>query len=126
MQSITSTARLKEEIRLLEYKQAVQAQLLKEQFNLARESLKPVNIIKSFFNELLSSSDLRKIVFTSSAGLISGYFSKKIVAGSSINQLKRLFGNIIQVCAACIITRNVDIIKLLGQDIMHRLFRNKD
>ena len=49
MQNITSTAGLKNAIQLLEAEQAVKGQLLKEQFYITYESLKPVNLLKKHF-----------------------------------------------------------------------------
>ena len=50
MEKITTTVQLKSEIQDLEYKQACEWILLKEQFQVTYQSLKPVNIIKSKAN----------------------------------------------------------------------------
>ena len=55
MQKITPTDELKNAIQLLEVEQAAKWQLLKEQFHLSFESLKPLNIFKSTLNEVASS-----------------------------------------------------------------------
>jgi hypothetical protein len=54
MQNITSIAELKNAIQLLEVKQADKGQLLKEQFFLTFESLKPANLLRSTVNDIAS------------------------------------------------------------------------
>jgi len=46
MENIKSIAGISKAIQLLEIEQAEKGQLLREQFNLTYESLKPVNILK--------------------------------------------------------------------------------
>jgi len=48
MQNITSSAALKDAIQLLEVEQEIKGQLLKKQLYIAYESLKPLNLLKTY------------------------------------------------------------------------------
>jgi hypothetical protein len=123
MEKICSAMDLKEAIRLLETQQTYQGLLLKKQFNLARESLRPVSLIKSTFTEVLSSPLLISNVFGAAIGLSAGYFSKKIFVGSSVNQLKKLIGNILQLGISTVITNKPEFIQSIGKNILQRILR---
>lgn len=111
MYKITNKKDLEETILLLEKKQAGQKQLLMEQFNLTRESFKPVNIIKSTLIETVTSSDFKNNILFSALGLTTGYFSRKLLLGTSGNPLKRLFGSILQFGIANFISHPPEILK---------------
>src|SRR4030042_2473103 len=96
MENITSTTGLKKAIELLEAEQTVKLQRLKEQFYPAYESLKPVNLFKSTLNDISSSPYLIDNLIGTVLGLVTGYLSKKIVVGASVNRVRKLFGAILQ------------------------------
>jgi hypothetical protein len=111
MQKITSVAGLREEIGELKYKQVAQGQLLKEQFNIVIESLKPVNVIKSTFNDVVASPDLLGNVLNAAIGLTAGIFSKKVLVGSTLNPFKRILGTILEAGIATVVTTKGDTIR---------------
>lgn len=74
---------LKESIRLLEIRQAEEGRILKEQFKITYESLKPVNLIKSSIQELASSTEVKNNLFESLLAVISAYLSKDIITSKS-------------------------------------------
>ncbi len=125
MQLITSTAELKASIQQLEEMQAVQGQLLKEQFGTTFESLKPSNIIKSL-GEDIASSGLIENMLSTSLGLTVGYYSKRLLIGSSGNPFKKLLGNILQLGVVGIINKNPLVIKSIGQTLLHSIFNKKE
>ena len=59
MGTITNITELNAAILLLENKQAQEAILLKEQFNLTYESIKPINFIRSTLKELVTAPDFK-------------------------------------------------------------------
>lgn len=123
MQLITSTTGLKDAIRQLEDRQVVQGELLKEQFNLTFDSFKPANLLKSFGKNI--SPGLIGNILGISLGLTAGYFSKRLIIGSSANGVKNLLGNILQLGITGIITKKPSVIKSIGQNILHRIFSRK-
>jgi hypothetical protein len=125
MQSISSAEELKEAIRLLQEQQTFQGLVLKEEFFNVMESIKPVNIIKSTFNQVASSHDLIGNILSTTVGLAAGYISNKTLVGSSANLLKKLFGTIFQFGITTLIARNPEAVKSLGHTLLHRMLNKK-
>lgn len=100
-----STEILKEQIRLLEIRQTEEGKLLKEQFKVTCESLKPVNLLKSAANEFATSSELGKTVLESSAILITGVISKKIMDSTKGGPFMRLLTSLLQLGATGLISQ---------------------
>jgi hypothetical protein len=126
MQNITTSKELKEAIILLEEQQAVQGLVLKEQFSTVLESLKPINLIKSTFSQLKSSPDFFDGMLSTTVGLAAGYLSKKTLVGSSANVIRKLLGTLMQFGITTMIAKNPEAVKLVGQNILHRIFNKKE
>jgi len=126
MQSITSIVELKNAILLLEIEKADKGRILKEQFYLTYESLKPINMIKSTLKELFSGPDLIDNLLGATMGLASGYLSKKIVIGTSHNIFRRLFGSLVDFGITNLVTQHPDGIKSIGQFIFQHIFHKKE
>lgn len=126
MQNITSSAGLKDAIKLLEAEQEVKAQLLKEQLYLTYESLKPVNLIRHTLKEISSSPYLIDNISGTAMGLLSGFLSRKIFVGTSGNLIRKLVGSILQFGVTNVVAQNSDIIKSVGQAIFQYFFRKKE
>lgn len=125
MQSITTVADLKYAIQNLEADQAVKELLLKEQFHLTYESLKPINLIKSIFKDNTSSPSLIDNLIGSAMGMASGYLSKKIVVGGSGNIFRMMIGSLIQFGVTKLVSNNPETIKSIGQLIVQQFFNKK-
>ena len=126
METITSIAGLKNAILLLEAEQTVKGILLKEQFQLTFESLKPINILKNTLKEVSSSPLLIDNILGSVVGLATGYLSKKIVVGASGNIFRNMLGSILQFGVTNVVSRHPEGIKSIGQSIFQLLFRKKE
>jgi hypothetical protein len=126
MQNITTSTELKEAIILLEEQQSVQGLALKGQFFTVVESIKPVNLIRSTFNQVTSSPDLLGGLLSTTVGLAAGYLSNKTLVGSSANLFKKLLGTVLQFGITTMIVKNPDAVKTLGQTILHRIFNKKE
>jgi hypothetical protein len=126
METITSSAGLKDAIQLLEIEQGIKGQLLKEQFYLTYESLKPVNIIKNTLKEISSSPYLMDNIPGTAIGLISGFLSRKVFVGESGNLIRRIIGSVLQFGVTNVVAQNSDAIKSVGQTLLHHLFRKKN
>jgi len=129
MQSITTSNELKNAIQILEFDQQIREQQLKEQVYLTIESLKPVNLIKSTLHKVVSSPYLINSLLGVTMGLTSGYMSKKIVLGKSVNVIRKLFGTLLQFGITNVVAQNSKSIKTFGQSIyqyfQHRKKRNR-
>ena len=126
MQNITSVADLKYAIQELETERKVKEQLLREQFYLTYESLKPVNILRNTLKNLFSSENLVENISGNAIGSVSGFILKRIFIGKSANKLKKLVGAILQFGIARIISQNSDQIKTFGQAVIQNLFTKKE
>jgi len=125
MQEINSVMELKYAIRILEAKQAEKAALLKEQFFITYESLKPVNLIKNSLKEIFTSPNLIDNFLGTSVGLASGFLSKKLVVGASSNIFRKLLGSLLDYGVTNVVSQHPEGIISLGQLIFHRIFDKK-
>ena len=90
MENISCAAELKLAISEKQFELEVQGQLLKEEFFIAYESLKPVSLIKSTLTEITSSPYLIDNMLGAVMGMLSGYVSKKIAVGTSHNLFRKI------------------------------------
>jgi len=126
MQNITSTAGLKNAIQLLEIEQVINGQLLKEQFYITIESLKPINLLKGALKDITASPFLIDNILGTAMGLATGSLSKKIIVGSSGNLFRKLIGSILQLGVTNFVAKHPDAIKSFGQVIFQYFLRKKE
>ncbi len=115
MEKINTASELRIAIQQLELKQHEDIVNIKEQINRTYESLNPVNILKNTLNEITSSSCLLENILSSSMALVSGYFSKKIVVGSSESPVRKMLGAIVQYGITNLVVKHTEDIKSFGQ-----------
>ena len=92
MENITSISELKNAIQLLEVEQNLKLQLLKEQFHITYQSLRPVNLLLNTFKEVATSPNLIDNLLGTVVGLASGYLSKKNSSGCFRQYSAKAFG----------------------------------
>ena len=126
MESITNIAGLKLAIQQLEAEQAEKGMLLREQFSITYESLKPVNILKNAIKEITSSPKLIDSLLGTVTGLATGYLSKKIVVGGSGNIIRKLLGSVLEFGVANVVSQHPDTIKSVGKFIIQHIFHKKE
>ena len=126
MQKINTISELRDEIRLLEGKQSIQVQAMKEQFINVRESLRPVNLLKTTFKEVVSSPDLASNILNAAVGLSAGIISKRMFVGSTHNPIKRLFGTLLEAGVATVITTKGDSIRNSISHLISTFTRKKE
>lgn len=126
MKKITSIIELRETIALLEIKQATEGALLKEQFNVTYENLRPINLIKNTLHQLTSAPDLKGDILNASIGLAAGYLSKKVAIGATHNPFKQLLGNLLQMGITSIVSKNGEGIKATAMQLINNFFGKKD
>jgi hypothetical protein len=125
MQNINSTAELKYAIELLEVEHVLKGRLLKEQFYLTYESLKPINVLKRTLKELTSSAYLIDNIPGTIMGLASGYLSKKLFTGGSGNIFRKLLGSLLQFGVTNVVAKNSESIKSTGLTIFQHFLQKK-
>lgn len=126
MDKITNTTELNQAILLLEAKQTLEGCILKEQFKITYESLKPINLIKSTISELAASPDFKNDLLNTTLSLAVGYLSKKLAIGSTNNPFKQILGTILQMGVTNVVSKNADGIKSTVLNLIHTLFAKKE
>lgn len=111
MENINSRSKLKESIQLLELRQIEDKRMLKEQFLLTYESMKPMNMIKKSIKDMVTSSDHNEGLLQTTLGLAAGYLSKKAAVGSSQNPLRQLLGALVQLGVTNVVSKNTGGLK---------------
>ena len=110
MKSTKEIEELSNKITFLKQQQQTDLMLLKEEFHKTYESLKPINIIKSTFNEVVASPNIKTTLLKNVIGLATGYLSKRILVGSSHNFIKKSLGTVLEFVVAKVVANSVDTI----------------
>ena len=119
------TDTLNERIVVLERRQAMEMNALKEQFHLTYESLRPMNILKKSLSEIATAPGLKSGIINGVIGLATGYLSKKVLIGSSHNPIKRIIGTLMEYAIANVTAKHGDKIKWVGENILNKVFKRK-
>lgn len=126
MENISCNAELQVAIQLLEAEQANKLRLMKIQFHLAYENLKPANLIKNTLKEISASPYLLDNLLSASVGLLTGYVSGKAVTGNSTNKFRKFLGIVMQFGVTNIIAQNPKMMKSFVQYISQRIFTKEN
>jgi len=126
MDKITCAAELKIAIQTLEFERDVQGQILKEQFFVTFESLKPVNMIKSTLHEITSSPYLIDNMLGAIMGMVSGYVSKKIAVGTSHSLIRKIMGSVLQFGITNVVAQHSDILKTVGNFLIDKFIHKHE
>lgn len=125
MQNITSISELKNAIQLLEIEQVDRGKLLKEQFNTTLESFKPANIIANTLKNIATSPYLIENILGAAVGLVSGFYSNKLIFNARGNKLKKLIGVVLQFGVTNLVAKHQGTIRSVGQVLFKHLARKK-
>ena len=98
--------------------------LLKEQFHIAYESLKPINLIENIVHEVTTSPDIKHDVLGSVIGLVTGFISKKLLIDTSHNPIKKVLGTLLQFAIGNVVAKHSDGIKTIGGNLVSRFLNN--
>jgi hypothetical protein len=122
----TTTEKLDIDIALLKSKQSKELILLKDQFHLTYDSLKPINLIKSLFHEVADSPEIKSNIVNNIIGLSTGYITKKLLFGASHNPITKLIGTLFQFGVTNVISKHSESIKSTGGRLLHNFIKFKD
>lgn len=125
MNSITNAEMLKIAIQQLKDEQAIRGQLLKEQFFITYDSLKPAKILLDTIKDITTAPGLIGNILGSVIGLTTGYASKKLVVGASTSLIRNFLGSALQFGLTNFISKNSGKIKNVGQNIFG-IFNKKE
>jgi len=125
MQEITSAEGLKNAIQILEAEQAEKGQLLKKQFYIVYESFKPVNLLTNALSDIGKSPYLIDNILGAVMGLVTGFYSNKLIFNPRGNKFKKLIGIALQVGLTNLMAKYQDTISAAGRVIFQHLVRRK-
>lgn len=126
MENINSAAELKLAIQTKQFELNIQGELLKEDFYVIFDSLKPINLLKDTLSEITSSPYLIDNMVGAVVGLVSGYVSKKIAVGASHNLFRKIMGNVLQFGVTNLVAQHPDALKTAGQFIIEKIFHKNE
>lgn len=126
MKNANALILLKENMLLMEFEHENNRILLMEEFKQTFEALRPVNLIKNTFHELVQSPDFKENLVDSALGLATGFISKKLVVGNTHNPLKQILGVLLQLAITSIVTKNADGIKSSLMELIYKFTNKKD
>lgn len=123
--NINNAEELKEAIRQLEIKKAVQEQELTDGFHAKMESLKPGNLIKSSLGSI-GRSDLLMPALKTAGSIGLGLLTNKFIGGAAAARgAGSVFSSIMRQQAGRAVINNFDKIKAYGAAIYRNLFTKK-
>lgn len=128
MQKRSAAEGLRESILVLERRQVEEEKLLREQFSVAYESIKPLNVLKRVINEIATPSEFKDNLVETVSGLVSGYVSRKLLVRSSTNPVLRFAGLALQYGVTNFVTKNAETLQAVSMHFIRKLtdkFRNQ-
>lgn len=117
MVKINSETDIRAAILLLEVKQEEERLLMKNEFQQAFESIKPINLIKNTFKEVAQSQEIKDNLVNTGVGLAAGYVSKALFEGVTQSPLRKLLGTALMFGITNVITKNPEAVKTVTNGI---------
>lgn len=115
---------LDDTIRILEEKQASQLSLLKEQFYLTYESVRPLNFLKETLSSLAKTPEFQGNLKDNLIGFATGFLTKKVIIGKTMNPLQNIAGVLFQIGVTDVVSRNSENIKIVGKRLYQILTKS--
>jgi hypothetical protein len=126
MRKTNETDSLNELIIQQQKKHDVELVLLKDQFDVAYESIKPINLIKSLIHEVTTTPEIKNDISTDILALVSGFLSKKLLVNDSSSPVKQVLGTILQFAMTNVVAKHSDTIKNFGSNIWNRILHKNN
>ena len=122
---IKNSEDLKIAIRELEEKELRQKQQIKADFHAYKETLTPINLLKSTFNKVKETPGITSTVLKATLGLGAGILSKKLFLGKSPGIFRRVVGSAVQMGLAGLVAKKSDVIKENSGNLIKKIFGSK-
>jgi hypothetical protein len=123
MKTSNETDALNELILAEELKYAHNLEQLKEQFHVAYESVKPINLVKNLFHEVTTSPEIKSDLVSNAIGLGTGFITKTLLLGFSHNPIKKAVGTVFEFAVANLVSKHSDRVKLIGGNLFKHFFK---
>jgi hypothetical protein len=119
MQKLNSTTDIKQLIRQLESQQAIDLQQLRVQMHATYENIKPINLVRNTFKEVVASEELTDNIVNTSVGLAAGYVSKTLFEKASHSPFRKLMGTALLFGVTNLVAKNPHTVKSIGSDFLN-------
>lgn len=123
MKKKNETDALNELIFLQQHQYDVDLRLLKEQFHIAYESIKPINLIKNLVHDVSSSPEIKEDVVGNIMGLVTGFISKKLMVDKDSGTVKKVLETILQFAIGNVVSKHSIDIKAIGTALFNNFFK---
>lgn len=123
MKNKNATEALNDLILIQEMKYDNDLEQLKNQFDVAYESVKPINLIKSLVHKVSASPEIKNNLLSNVIGFGAGFISKKIVLGSLHNPVTKVLGTLFDFIVANLVSKKADRIKTVGANLLKHFFK---
>lgn len=126
MKNKNATDSLSDLILIQEMKYDNDLEQLKNQFDVAYESVKPINLIKNLVHSVTASPEIKNDLLSNVIGFGTGFISKKILLGSLHNPVTKVLGTLFEFAVANVVSKHTVGIKTIGGNLLkHFLNKNK-
>ena len=122
---ISNSKDLDQAIIELEKKKVSQNIALKNQFERAKDSMMPVNLIKNSISSISHTPEIKDSVIKTVTGVGIGLLTKNMFLGSATPLIKNLVGNAIEKGVQNGVSDSVLTIKSYGKAIWNNFFKKK-
>lgn len=126
MKKLNETDALNELIQLNQQQYDTDLRLLKEQFHIAYESIKPINLIKNLVHEVTASPEIKEDLASNILGLATGFISKKIMIDEKGSTFKKVIGTVLQFAVANVVSKHSANIKAVGTALFNNFFKRNN
>lgn len=114
MKPIQSYDELVDRIKTVELRRELEKEMVVTEFDLLKESLKPMNILRRLLHDFKQSSDVKQDLLSGGLGLITGFLTNKILLGKINGPLKAALSAIIPGLFTSVAVKTPDAIKEKG------------
>lgn len=125
MEKISNSTDLKAAIAKLELQRTEEGQIVKQQFMRIQDDLRPANLLKNAFKDLVTSPELKYGVIDVSIGVAAGSLAKKAIIGDSQNSMRELLASAAESFVTKEVTKNAERIRSWGHTLLEKFIGSK-
>ncbi|TAE54969.1 MAG: hypothetical protein EAZ89_06180 [Bacteroidetes bacterium] len=100
--------------------------MLKEQFQHAYDSIKPINLIKSTIQEAAASQDIKDDILSAAASLTSAFLTRKLLGNSNQHPLRKLLGTALIFGLTQLVIKNPGTVVSMAKRLFRMIQRRRE
>lgn len=126
MQNISNSVELKQAIAALEVEQAINGEILRKQFKITYDNLKPLKLIENSLRDIVTSPIIGNSLLGTTLGMAAGFLTKKMAVGKSHNIFRILFGSFLELGVTKAIALHPEAIKSAANFLFDQIRSKSD